>query len=296
MSTLAITGVTGFVGRAVARAAAEAGHRVIGFSRNPARASAVPAVDEGRAFPSSGVPDFSGVDAVIHLAGESIFGLWTPAKRHRIMESRCAGTRAVVQGIASLAHPIPLISASGAGYYGDTGEIPADEDSPIGCDFLAHVCREWEGEARAAEALGSRVVLLRIGIILDDGGGMLATLRPLFRLGLGGRLGSGQQWMSWISLTDVVRLALTCAEDANARGVYNAVSPSPIRNRDLTRAIARRWHRPAPFAVPGFLLRGALGQLGAMILQNQRVLPRRTLSLPFRFTVEDLAELPPGAP
>ncbi len=293
MSTLAITGVTGFLGHAVARAAAGAGHRVIGYSRDPERARQVPGCSEGRAFDIEGVPDFTGVDAVIHLAGENIFGLWTPAKRHRIMASRRDGTRAVVQGIASLPHPIPLISASGAGYYGDTGEIPADEDSPLGTDFLARVCREWEAEARVAEALGSRVVLLRIGIILDDGGGMLAMLRPLFRLGLGGRLGSGKQWVAWISLHDVVRLALTCAENPAARGVYNAVAPTPLRNRDLTRAIAQRWHRPAPFAVPGFLLRWTLGQLGAMVLQNQRVLPRRTLALPFTYEVTNPADLPP---
>jgi uncharacterized protein (TIGR01777 family) len=281
---LGITGITGFIGARTAALAEERGHRVIGFSRSG------PGTDGGgrelRAFAPPAAPDFSGLDAVLHLAGEPVVGRWTEDKKRRIRESRVHGTRAVVAGLHG--GPGVLVSASGIGIYGDTGDRVTDEEGAIGDDFLGRVAREWEDEARAAEADGVRVARIRIGFVLGAGGA-LRGVAPIFRLGLGGRLGSGRQWMAPVHVDDVAALFVRAAEDAAFSGPFNACLPEPCTNGEFTRVLARTVQRPAWCAVPAFALRLALGELAALVLQSCRTVPRRTLAAGFEFRHPTLA-------
>lgn len=274
---LGITGVSGFLGRRVAEAAARAGHHVCGFSRNPG--AEIPGCAEMREWEPESL-DVSGLDAVIHLAGEPIFGLWTAAKKRRILASRRDGTRALVEAILAARHagngPGALVCASGIGYYGPTGETEADETTPAGHDFLAEVCRAWESEALRAQTEGGvRVAILRFGVILGREGGALAKLRPLFLVGLGAKFGDGRQWVSWIHAGDAAQLALLCALNPGAQGVYNAVAEAPVRHDAFTDALARKWHRKARLRIPAFVIRAGLGEFGATLLESQRVVSRR---------------------
>lgn len=273
---IGITGGTGFIGGAVASELGRRGERVVPFSRRggPGR----------RLFSLDRPTDVSGLDGIVHLAGESILGLWTREKRRKILESRVEGTRRLVEGIAAAPRrPGVLVSASAIGFYGDTGDRVVDEDSPAGSGFLAEVAQAWEEEAVKAESLGVRVVLLRIGFVLGREGGALGLIRPVFRAGLGGRLGSGRQWMSCIEVGDLAAAALLCLDNAEIRGAVNAVMPDPVTNAGFTRAAARAARRPALFPVPGFVLRTALGDLSHLLLDSQRVVPRRLSSLGFGF-------------
>jgi len=295
--SIGITGVSGFLGSRVAELAVKAGHRVCGFSRRPQ--DEIAGCAEMREF-EPGEIDVSGLDAIIHLAGESAFGLWTPAKKERILASRRDGTRAVVDAIVKARRscqgssasdsapsaPSVLVSASAIGYYGDTGEAVVDETTPAGHDFLANVCKAWEAEALRAETEagpGFRVAILRFGIILGREGGMIGKLRPLFLMNLGATLGTGRQWLSWIHAGDAANLALLCATDPRARGIYNAVAPTPLRNGEFTQTLARKWHRKAWLRLPEFALRGGLGEFGEMLLESQRVVSRRIPELGYEF-------------
>jgi len=278
-----ITGASGFVGQAAVEALVRAGHLCIGFSRSPEHG--VTGCVETRRFLVGEPPDVEGLDAVVHLAGESIMGLPTAKKLRAIMESRREGTRAVVDAIlaAGAQGPKTLVSASAVGYYGDTGEQIADESSPAGSGFLAEVAKTWEVEAHRAETGGVRVAILRFGVVLGEGGGMLKALKPVFRLGLGATLGSGRQWVSWVDVRDVARLVVFAIENPQARGVFNATSPVPLRNSDFTWALGRRFHRRAVFTAPAWLLKQAFGPLSGLFLDSQRVLPRRAEALGFEF-------------
>jgi uncharacterized protein (TIGR01777 family) len=239
---------------------------VVGFSRNPASGM--------RRFELASVPDISGLDAIFNLAGESILGLWTKEKKRRIHESRVLGTRRLVEAIAQTGQrPKVLVNASAIGFYGDTGENPVDEFSAPGSGFLADVCREWEAEAARATSCGVRVVLVRIGFVLGRGGA-LKLLRPLFKLGLGGNLGNGRQWMSGIHVEDVAGMILWALENERLHGPINAVMPEPFRNADFTRELARCVGRPALLPAPAFALRLACGELADSMLASSRVLPR----------------------
>ena len=265
---IGITGGTGFIGHAVQTAATTRGDDVILFSRRSGSGR--------RLFSLTQQLDVSGCDGLVHLAGESILGLWTKEKRRRILESRVEGTRRLVEGIAAApVKPRVLVSASAIGYYGDTGDRVVDETSPAGTGFLAEVAQAWEAEAIKAEAYGVRVVRLRIGFVLGRDGGAMSLIRPVFRLGLGGRLGSGRQWMSCIEIADLAAMVTTCLHDDSLSGPVNAVMPEPVTNADFTRAIARSVHRPALFPVPSFALRLALGDLSHLLLDSQRVVPAR---------------------
>ncbi len=262
---IGITGYTGFVGGRLTEMAGECGHHVVGFSRHPKNGA--------RLFSFDQPCDVSGLDAVIHLAGESIIGLWTESKKRRIRESRILGTRSVVEGLERSANPPRvLISASAVGIYGDTGETEVDESSPLGSGFLAGVAREWEAEAARAEALGVRVVFLRIGFVLGPGGAM-KLIGPVFRAGLGGKLGSGRQWMSAVHVDDVAGMALWAAETSALNGPINAVMPDPFRNADFTKALGAAFHRPTILPAPAFAIRLALGELSHVMLDNCRVRP-----------------------
>lgn len=284
-----VTGATGFVGRRLVRAL----ERPTVLGREPARAVALlgPEVVAAAWEPSAGPAPPSalrGRDAVFHLAGEPVAeGRWTLAKRARIFDSRVLGTRHLVTTLAGLAaaeRPRVLVSASAVGYYGSRGDEVLTEDSAPGEGFLADVCRAWETEAMAAEALGVRTVLLRIGIVLGPDGGAFTKLWPLFSHGLGGRLTfAGAQWVPWVHVDDVVGLALHAAHDGTVRGPLNAVSPEPVRNRELTRALARAAEMPAPFAVPALALRVAMGGVARVMTASQRCVPRAALAHGYRF-------------
>jgi uncharacterized protein (TIGR01777 family) len=260
-----ITGVSGFIGSRVAARCGSRGIEVVGFSRNPGSG--------GRRFELTSAPDISGLDAIVNLAGEPILGLWTKEKKRRIHESRVLGTRRVVEAIAKEGQRTGvLVNASAIGFYGDTGENVFDEFSGPGSGFLADVCREWEAEAARAISWGVRVIFVRIGFVLGRGGA-LKLLRPLFKLGLGGRLGNGRQWMSGVHVDDVAGMIVWALENESLHGPVNAVMPEPFRNADFTRELARCVMRPAILPAPAFALRLAFGELADSMLASTRVMP-----------------------
>ncbi len=261
-----ITGVRGFIGARVAARCGSRGIEVVGFSRNPASGT--------RRFELTSTPEISGLDAIINLAGEPILGLWTKEKKRRIHESRVLGTRRLVEAIAQTNdRPRVLVNASAIGFYGDTGENRVDESSALGSGFLADVCRDWEAEAAGATSCAVRVVLVRIGFVLGQSGA-LKLLQPLFKLGLGGKLGNGRQWMSGVHVEDVAGLIVWALENERLHGPVNAVMPEPFRNAEFTRELARSVNRPAVLPAPAFALRLAFGELADSMLGSSRVLPR----------------------
>ncbi|HJL16315.1 MAG TPA: TIGR01777 family oxidoreductase [Sandaracinaceae bacterium LLY-WYZ-13_1] len=289
-----ITGATGFVGPRLVDALRAGGAEATALSRNAVRArQAVPGLREAWDWqgPRDTVPAeaLESASAVVHLAGESVSGRWTAAKRHAIEESRVAGTRRLVEAIAA-AEPRPsvLVSASAIGYYGDRGEEVLDEDAGSGDDFLAGVCVGWERQARAAEDLGVRVVRLRIGLVLGEGGGALAAMKPLFAAGLGGRLGSGRQWWPWIHVDDLVAMVQRAIADDAWSGAINAVAPEPIRQAGFAEALAAALRRPAFLPAPAFAIRTVLGGFAAELLSSRRVVPARARALGFEHAHADL--------
>ena len=268
-----ITGGSGFIGRAVAERLRASGHKVTAVSL--------------RTAPSPEV--FAGCHAVVNLAGEPVAQRWTAAARERILKSRVEGTRSLV---AALRHhpPAVLVSASAIGYYGSRGDEILTENSPPVGDFLGQVALAWEQEARAAETFGVRVVIPRIGVVLGRGGGALAKMLPPFRLGFGGRLGSGKQWMSWIHLDDLVALIEFAIADTAFSGPINAVAPNPVTNAVFTRELAAALHRPAIFAVPALALKILFGEMSHVLLGSQRVFPEAALRAGFRFRFTDVGE------
>ncbi len=289
-----VTGSSGLVGTALGRAMARAGHTVCRLVRPQ-----TPGGDrakEGFAMawnPATGELGGAGVgaDAVLNLAGASIAdGRWTARRKALLRSSRIDTTRALVGALAKMnARPSVLVSASAIGFYGDRGDETLTEESKPGTDFLAALAKEWETEALKAEALGIRVVLARFGIILAREGGALAKMLTPFKLGAGGRLGSGKQWMSWVTLEDVVAILRFAIENATARGAINVVSPQPLQNLEFTKILAKAVHRPAFFPAPALALRLALGEMAdALLLSSQRVLPQALEKLGYRFMRSDL--------
>lgn len=234
-----------------------------------------------------------GADAAVNLAGASIAGgRWTVQRKMVLRASRVNTTRALVGALAKMAiRPRVLVSASAIGYYGNRGDEMLDEVSGPGTDFLSEVAKEWEAEALKAEALGVRVVCVRFGIILAKNGGALPKMVKPFKLGVGGKIGSGQQWMSWISVVDVVGILRRALEDGSLRGPINVVSPQPLRNAEFTRALAKTLHRPALFPVPGLVLRLALGEMAdALLLSSQRVQSAQLEKVGYRFLYPNLPD------
>ena len=286
-----VTGGTGFIGR---RLLSLLDHPIL-LSRNQDRAQRSLGSQCGRVLawdPLDGPPPaeaFDGVDAVFHLAGESVAeGRWTAAQKRRIRESGVIGTRHLVEGIAK-AEPRPrvLVSASAVGYYGDRGDEELTETSPPADDFLAEVCIAWEKEALAAEEAGVRVALARTGIVLGDGGALAKMLTP-FRLGAGGPLGNGKQWMPWIHVADMARLYLHAATTESIRGPMNAVAPNPVRNSEFTKALGRALHRPAFMPAPYLGLRLLFGEFAKVLFASQRVLPKVALDTGFEFEYPEI--------
>ena len=283
--TIALTGAAGFIGRHILRIAAKRGHDVVAFSRDPERT--VSGAIETRRFSLDEPPNLHGCDAVIHLAGEPIVGLWTRGKRRRILESRVRGTQRITEAIDGLsAKPEVLVNASGIGFYADGGDSELGEDAAPGSGFLAETVRAWEAAALGGKC--ERVVLLRTAVVLGKEGGALRLMAPLFRAGLGATIGSGQQWMSWIHVEDVARLALFAVEDSGVHGVVNTTAPWPVRHGDFVSTLARVLHRPSFFRVPGLLLRALHGGLAAELLESKRVVPAAALKAGFRFNFPEL--------
>jgi uncharacterized protein len=245
--------------------------------------------------PNSGPPPsgvFDGVDVVFHLAGEGVAsGRWTKAKKQRIRDSRVIGTRNLVEGLARAGHrPKALISASAVGYYGSRGEEALTEQSAPGDDFLAEVCVDWEREAQLAASLGIRTAMLRIGVVLGEEGGALAKMLPPFKLGLGGPLGNGKQWMPWIHVEDLASLFMHVARRDNIQGPLNAGAPGIVRNREFTKVLAKELHRPAIFRAPYLGLRIVFGEIAQVLFASQKVEPRAAMASGFNFHYPRLEE------
>ncbi len=291
MKRIVVAGGGGFIGGALVRRLVARGDDVIALSRNPAK------VRNGRGVqwnpPAEGdwLDDAGNADVVINLAGENVgSGRWTATRKNQIMESRVVATGALVDAMTRRPDkPRTLVNASAVGFYGDRGDEQLDESSPPGTGFLAEVTQRWEQLARTAEPL-ARVVILRLGVVLAADGGALAKLLLPFRLGAGGPMGSGRQWMSWIDRDDVVRMIEWSIDHDTVRGVYNVAAPTPTTNRDFAHALGRVLHRPAILPTPAFALRLALGSemANAMLIGGQRVLPRRAMEEAFSFTYPDL--------
>lgn len=281
---IVVSGASGLIGGALVRGLRTAGHDV----RRLVRQAAVAAPDEILWSPAAGElnpQDLRGTDAIINLAGENVGHRWTPARRDRILRSRVDSTKTLVAAIAAL-KPAPsvFLSASAVGYYGDRGEETLTEASSIGHGFLPEVCLAWETHAQGAAPHGVRTVMLRFGTVLAGEGGALAKMLPLFRLGLGGRLGNGEQWMSWVSLDDVVGAAMHALRDARCAGPMNITAPTPVRNRDFTAALGRILHRPAVLPAPAWALRMAFGEMAdEALLASARALPKRLTETGYMF-------------
>ena len=285
---IAISGATGLVGRELISLLTLAGHSTLTLSRRNAGGDSV------LWDPTKGVTSpeaLEGIDTVVHLAGENIAGSrWTAVVKERIRSSRVEGTRNLVKSLALLkAPPKTLVCASAIGFYGDRGEERLDESSSVGTGYLADVCKAWEAEAQEAEKHGMRVVRLRIGVVLSKKGGALAKMLLPFKLGVGGVIGSGKQYWSWIGLNDLVRIISFCVGNEAISGAVNAVSPNPMTNYDFTKAVGAVLHRPTIFPMPAFAAKLALGEMADdLLLSSVRVEPHKLQSLGFQFAQPDL--------
>ncbi len=288
--TVAVTGASGLVGRALVTALRQDGHTVLRLVRRDAAAP-----DEIRWGPGEGHLDpaaLAEVDAVVHLSGAGVGDhRWTEKYKRVLYDSRVVSTRTVVSALlaADKAAPRPraLLSASGVGRYGDTGDRPVDEQGPLGTTFLARLCRDWEGATEPAAEAGVRVVNLRTGLVLSSSGGLLARVLPLFRLGLGGPLGNGRQYWPWITLADEVG-AISFLLAADVHGPVNLTAPQPVRNSDFTKQLARAVHRPGLARVPRPALRVVLGGFAEEVLGGQRAVPAVLQRAGYRFQHADL--------
>jgi uncharacterized protein (TIGR01777 family) len=288
-----VTGATGRVGGALVSALRGRGDEVTLLSRSPGRArQALPGVDAVAWDPAAGPAPgqaLAGRDAVVHLAGEDVAQRWTEDAKRRILTSRETGTRNLVAGLRAIEpRPRVLVSASAVGWYGPRGDEELDEQVPAGDDFLARVVIAWEREAARAAALGMRVVQVRTGVVLDKDGGALSKMLPFFKLGVGGPVAGGRQFLSWIHLDDIVGIYLAALDGDDWSGPVNGTAPDPVTNRDFSHALGRAIHRPAFAPVPAFAVRALYGDMAEIVTQGQRAIPRRPLDLGYRFRHPDL--------
>ena len=280
---IVIAGGSGFLGRALRRTLGAAGHQVDILTRRPraGRSDELPWVPNGASGPWAQA--LEGAGAVVNLAGEGIADKrWTAARKQALLSSRLDATSSLVKAMAELKTPPGVfVSASGVGYYGPTGDEPIAEGAPAGRDFLGEMASDWEAAAAPAEAF-SRLVLLRTGLVMGSEGALGKMLLP-FKLGVGGRLGSGTQWMPWISVDDWAGLTARLIVDDTARGAFNLCGPAPVTNAEFTRTLGRVLHRPTIFPVPAFALKLALGELSDALLTGQRAVPEKALALGYQF-------------
>jgi uncharacterized protein (TIGR01777 family) len=292
---LIIAGATGFIASVLLERLRRQAHSLVLFSRRPRRPQSS-AREEWLTWQPGSAGEWQravdGADGIVNLAGEPIAAKrWTTAQKQRLRRSRIDTTRALVNAVASASvKPKFLVSASAVGYYGSRGDETLTEASAPGNDFLARLCVEWEGEARAAEAHGVRVALLRTGIVLGKGKGALAKMVPPFKLFFGGRLGSGRQWMPWIHIDDEVSLIQFLIENENARGAFNATAPNPVTMSEFAETLGRVLNRPAWAPVPASILSLLVGEMAEMLIAGQRALPTAAERSGFRFRYRNLAD------
>jgi uncharacterized protein len=289
-----VTGASGFIGSALCDALLARGDTVVGLSRDPQRALGTnPSVVWHAWEPTLERPPaaaFEGVDGVVNLEGEKINQRWTDDAKRRILESRRTGTHNLVAAIAGLERkPRVLVNQSAIGFYGDRGEAMVDESAESGEGYDAEVVREWEAAARQAEGVGVRLVVVRTGHVLDPSGGLLGELLTPFKLGVGGPIAGGRQYMSWIHIDDEVGILLWALDNEKVSGTVNSTAPNPVTNRELSQAIGRALRRPASVPVPGFVLDLKFGaEFGRVLRGGQRVMPRRALDLGYEFRYRDI--------
>ena len=302
---MTVTGATGLIGPALVAALAARGTEVTVLSRDPARAKAafgtagaaeVQALQWDLMSEPAPAQALAGRDAVVHLAGENVAQRWTAKAREAIRESRVTGTRHLLEGLREAGRvdpserPRTLVSASAIGYYGQRGEEPLDEDAPAGRDFLARVCADWELEAERASELGMRVVEVRTGVVLDSAGGALAKMLPPFRLGVGGPVAGGAQYISWVHVDDLLGLMLAALADQRWSGAINATAPAPVSNREFSKLLGAVLGRPALLPVPGLALHLLYGEMAEIITSGARVVPAKALVLGYDFRRPELEQ------
>lgn len=285
-----VTGATGFIGLRVVKQLLKAGDEVVVLTRNVAK-GAIKLGSQCQYFQwldTNTLPPleaFDGVDGVINLMGEGIADKrWDEEQKKRIYDSRIIGTRNLVEAMkASKSKPKVLISASGVGVYGNRGDEDITEESTTAEDFLAKVCKDWEAEAFKAKDAGIRVAVLRTGVVLGRGGGALKKMLPIFKLGAGGPVGSGEQYMSWIHVDDMAAMYIEGLKNSSIEGAYNGTAPYPAKNKDFTKALGRALHRPAFMPAPAFALKVVFGEMSQVLLEGQRVLPVKFKQADFRY-------------
>jgi uncharacterized protein (TIGR01777 family) len=290
---LTLTGATGLIGTKLVRALRDRGDGVTVLSRSPEKAGAALGVEAVRWDPMAEPAPAEALrhrDAVIHLAGEPVAQRWNDDVKRAIAESRELGTRRLVEGMRAAGEVAPgvLVSSSAVGYYGKHGDERVPESTPAGSDFLAGVCVAWEREADAAADLGARVVHIRTGVVLDKSGGALKTMLPPFKLGVGGPVAGGDQYMPWIHVDDLVGLYLRALDDASWTGSYNGAAPEPVTNKAFSNALGRALHRPAFAPVPAFAIKLLYGDMAEIVTEGQRAVPERALAAGFTYKYADL--------
>lgn len=287
-----ISGGTGFIGQRLCRALGAKGHRLTVLSRKPARVAALCGEHCTGVRSLEGLERDARFDAIINLSGESIAGgRWTPRRKEILRESRIGITRQILELIRrSPSKPSVLISGSAVGFYGNQGDTELVEESSAFDDFGHRLCAEWESEALKAEGSGVRVLIIRVGPVIGAGGGFLKSMLPPFRIGLGGPIGDGSQWLSWIHLNDLIEIILWLLADPELKGAFNATSPEPVTNRDFTATLARVLGRPAFIPVPALLLRLLLGEMSIVLIGGQKVLPARLLAAGFQYRFRHLED------
>lgn len=285
-----ITGASGFIGKALQKSFAEKGYEMLLATRSKPEKPSEIQWDTEKGFAEEDLPRLESLDAIIHLAGESITGRWTDDKKQRLMDSRVDGTRNVVETIGKLQNkPKVFIAASAIGIYGDRDDEILTETSAAGDTFLAEIGKNWEAESDKAKEFGVRLVQLRIGIVLSKDGGALAQMLTPFKFGLGGTVGSGKQWMSWIALEDIVRIFNFALESENLSGAVNTVAPNPATNEEFTDTLGAVVHRPTFLPLPAFAVNLAFGEMGdALLLDSTRVIPKKLEEAGFTFDYPDL--------
>ena len=288
-----ITGGTGFVGTQLTSRLIQDGHEVTILTRSIKKSDKVPqGISYLQGDPTQKGPWQEAIknqDAIINLAGASIFSKWTDEHKKAIRESRVCTTQNIVEGIPSRPErPFTLFSTSAVGYYGFHGDEELVEDSPPGNDFLARIAKEWEGEALKAREKWARVVITRFGIVMGEKGGALSQMIPLFKKYIGGPIGSGKQWFSWVHIKDLAEAFVFLLKHPEISGPVNVCSPNPVRNKDLAKALGRALHRPSFIPAPVFMVKLALGEFGSIILEGQRVIPRKLLDSRFVFQYPDI--------
>jgi len=286
-----ITGASGLIGTALQKSFEEKGYEMLLASRSEPKSERDIQWNADAGFADEDLLRLEGLDAVIHLAGESISALrWTDEKKKAIRDSRVHGTRTMIEAFARLEKkPKVFISASAIGFYGDRGDEEMTETNSVGDTFLSEVSKEWESESRRAEDMGIRTVLLRNGIVLSKDGGALATMMTPFKLGVGGVVGSGKQWMSWVSLDDAVGIVNYALENENLRGAVNVVSPNPVTNEEFTKTLGEVLYRPTFLPLPEFAVNLVFGEMGdALLIDSTRVVPKRLLDSGFKFRYPEI--------